>query len=386
MAIMLRLEEIAQIKRGSSPRPILKWLVNDNDELPWAKISDIKNNEITTTKQFVNKTWLNKGLIGNYNDLFITNSATPGVSFIQKNKNPIAYHDGFLKIIPDQDFVLKKYLFYKLIIDRPKLISLGNGAVFINLSTEILKKWEVKLPLLQTQQKIIDIIEQKNELFLKFPNTVRIDTFEHTKNDLKNLIDIIEPLEILSAKIKSTKKVIISLLKMVANNKVEKTNEPLINHLTFEKGKNGPKEFEREGTPFLDVRTLNTRIPSKFIKDQPNTFKGDILLSLDATVGLVDWFIEGFNGYLYNLKSNHLTKTEILLNVLNRTNKKIIEMNATGSTIKHASKAKKEMLYFKLNHEWKNITNTLFKLLLVVEEIDAKKTKLHQLCVNLLIR
>ena len=179
---------------------------------------------------------------------------------------------------------------------------------------------------------------------------------------------------------------IISLLKMIANNKVEKTNELLINHLTFEKGKNGPKEFESSGTPFLDVRTLNTRIPSKFVKDQPNTFKGDILLSLDATVGLVDWFIEGFNGYLYNLKSDHLTKVEILLNVLNDNNKKIIEMNATGSTIKHASKAKKEMLYFKLHHEWKNITNTLFKLLLLVEEIGAKKTKLYQLCVNLLIR
>ncbi|MCL8215524.1 restriction endonuclease subunit S [Mesoplasma whartonense] len=213
-------------------------------------------------------------------------------------------------------------------------------------------------------------------------NKISFPAFE----EQQKIIDIIEPLETISTKIKTTKKAIISLLKMIANHKIEKTNELLINHLTFEKGKNGPKEFESSGTPFLDIRTLNTRISSKFVKDQPNTFKGDILLSLDATVGLVDWFIEGFNGYLYNLKSDYLTKVEILLNVLNNTNKKIIEMNATGSTIKHASKAKKEMLYFKLNSEWKNITNTLFKLLLLIEEIEAKKTKLYQLCVNLLIR
>jgi len=167
----------------------------------------------------------------------------------------------------------------------------------------------------------------------------------------QKIIDIIEPLETISTKIKTTKKAIISLLKMIANHKIENTDELLINHLTFEKGKNGPKEFETSGTPFLDVRTLNTRIPSKFVKDKPNTFRSEILLSLDATIGLVDWFIEGFNGYLYNLKSDHLTKAEILLNVLNSINKKIIEMNATGSTIKHASKAKKEMLYFKLNQE-----------------------------------
>ncbi|MCL8211414.1 restriction endonuclease subunit S [Mesoplasma whartonense] len=280
-----------------------------------------------------------------------------------------------------------KYLYY-LILKNYQIFnnySVGSTVPSLRLSSF---NWinKISFPAFEEQQKIIDIIAPKEELFLKFSNTIRVDNFEHTKNDLKNLIDIIEPLETISTKIKTTKKAIISLLKMIANHKIEKTNELLINHLTFEKGKNGPKEFESSGTPFLDIRTLNTRISSKFVKDQPNTFKGDILLSLDATVGLVDWFIEGFNGYLYNLKSDYLTKVEILLNVLNNTNKKIIEMNATGSTIKHASKAKKEMLYFKLNSEWKNITNTLFKLLLLIEEIEAKKTKLYQLCVNLLIR
>jgi len=56
---------------------------------------------------------------------------------------------------------------------------------------------ESYIPSLEQQQKIIDIIAPKEELFLKFSNTIRIDNFEHTKNDLKNLIDIIEPVECL---------------------------------------------------------------------------------------------------------------------------------------------------------------------------------------------
>ena len=280
-----------------------------------------------------------------------------------------------------------KYLYY-LILKNYQIFnnySVGSTVPSLRLSSF---NWinKISFPTFEEQQKIIDIIAPKEELFLKFSNTIRIDNFEHTKNDLKNLIDIIEPLETISIKIKNTKKAIISLLKMIANHKIKKTDELLINHLTFEKGKNGPKEFESSGTPFLDVRTLNTRVPSKFVTDQPNTFKGDILLSLDATIGLIDWFIEGFNGYLYNLKSDHLTKAEVLLNLFNNTNKNIIEMNATGSTIKHASKAKQEMLYFKPNHQWKEFTNTLFKLLLLIEEINEKKTKLYQLCIKLLIR
>jgi len=215
-----------------------------------------------------------------------------------------------------KDDTTTKYIYYLMSSIDFSIFSIGSAVP--RLTSNFWNQYFINLPPLEEQQKIIDIIE---------------------------------PLETISTKIKTTKKAIISLLKMIANHKIEKTNELLINHLTFEKGKNGPKEFESSGTPFLDIRTLNTRISSKFVKDQPNTFKGDILLSLDATVGLVDWFIEGFNGYLYNLKSDYLTKVEILLNVLNNTNKKIIEMNATGSTIKHASKAKKEMLYFKLNSE-----------------------------------
>ena len=284
----------------------------------------------------------------------------------------------------------------------PSISSSGANAGFITIPNENyfaadcfsvyskdeqkIKQKYLNLILLKTQNLIFNFQRGSGQPHVYPKDISEIRSYIPLLKEQQKIIDIIEPLEILSTKIEATKKMIISLLKMIANNKVEKTNELLINHLTFEKGKNGPKEFESSGTPFLDVRTLNTRIPSKFVKDQPNTFKGDILLSLDATVGLVDWFIEGFNGYLYNLKSDHLTKVEILLNVLNDNNKKIIEMNATGSTIKHASKAKKEMLYFKLHHEWKNITNTLFKLLLLVEEIGAKKTKLYQLCVNLLIR
>jgi type I restriction enzyme S subunit len=200
-----KLNDIVNINRGSSPRPINNWLCNgDNlNELPWAKISDIDNHCIETTKQFVKKEWLSKGMIGQYNDLFLTNSATPGIPFFQKYNGSVGYHDGFLKITPDENIVYKKYLFYKLIIDQPKLLKMGNGSIFINLSVDILKNWKMSIPNLDEQQDIIDIIEQNKELFLKFHEIIRIDSKSNCMSDFKNLIDIIEPIELMINNIKS---------------------------------------------------------------------------------------------------------------------------------------------------------------------------------------
>ena len=340
-----KLGELFDISSGSTPSTKDEKYWNGN--LNWYTPIDIKNN--THTDRMICDDF-HKSIP---KETVIMSSRAP-IGYVGMTKSESWHSQGVKGFVnKSNDKIENKYFYYWLILNSKTFEKFSVGSTFSEISKTQLEKLFIEIPSIQEQQKIIDIIE---------------------------------PLETISTKIKTTKKAIISLLKMIANHKIENTDELLINHLTFEKGKNGPKEFETSGTPFLDVRTLNTRIPSKFVKDKPNTFRSEILLSLDATIGLVDWFIEGFNGYLYNLKSDHLTKAEILLNVLNSINKKIIEMNATGSTIKHASKAKKEMLYFKLNQEWKDITNTLFKLLILIEEIDAKKTKLYQLCINLLIR
>ena len=164
---IIKLGEICFIKRGSSPRPISKWLKKEG--LMWAKISDLNGNFLRQTKEFIDFSWEAKGLLGSYGDLFITNSATPGIPFIQLSKK-VAYHDGFLSIKCNENVIIKKYLFYKLILDRPKLIKMGNGAIFINLSSEILKNWKIEVPSIKIQNQIIGIIEPIENLENKLIN------------------------------------------------------------------------------------------------------------------------------------------------------------------------------------------------------------------------
>ena len=114
------------------------------------------------------------------------------------------------------EVINNKYLYY-LVLKNYQIFSdysVGSTVPSLRLSSF---SWIEKtiFPSVQEQQKIIDIIEQKSELFLKFPNTVRIDTFEHTKNDLKNLIDIIEPVEKMINSLNSSKERVISLISKI---------------------------------------------------------------------------------------------------------------------------------------------------------------------------
>ncbi len=72
--------------------------------------------------------------------------------------------------------------------------------------------FKIKLPTIENQKKIIDIIEPIENLFIKYPNTINISSYELAKNDVKIIIDIIEPAEIMNNQIKIISKKIEFLL------------------------------------------------------------------------------------------------------------------------------------------------------------------------------
>ena len=106
-----------------------------------------------------------------------------------------------------------KYLWYKL--NAPKFINYMiqhvRGTIHPSVNLNDFLNYKLQLPDIYTQQKIIDIIEPKEKLFLQFPNCVRIDSFENCKKDLQNLIDIIEPI----IKIKKCLDTIIKKIKLI---------------------------------------------------------------------------------------------------------------------------------------------------------------------------
>ena len=139
-----RLDEILEIRRGGSPRPIQDFLSDEG--LHWMKISDATASNspfLYTTKEFIKVEGLRKTILIKPGSIILSNSATPGLPRLIEFETCI--HDGWLHFPQINRF--NRYILYLLFLDiKEHLIQQGNGSVFTNLKTDILKSQLIKLP------------------------------------------------------------------------------------------------------------------------------------------------------------------------------------------------------------------------------------------------
>lgn len=140
---VLELQNVVTIKRGGSPRPIQNYLSDYGYR--WLKISDATSCDspfIYNIKEKIKESGLLKTIKLDKGSLVLSNSATPGIPKILGVDSCI--HDGWL-YFPHSE--LSKYYLYLLFkYKRNYLISQGNGSVFTNLKTDIVKTLKVTLP------------------------------------------------------------------------------------------------------------------------------------------------------------------------------------------------------------------------------------------------
>ena len=152
----IKFGDVVTVKRGGSPRPIQDYLSDSGYR--WLKISDAtKENSpfIFDIKEHIKVEGLNKTTYLEAGKLVLSNSATPGLPKILQVDTCI--HDGWLHF-PKSKFSNEfLYLFFKKI--RPELENMGNGSIFTNLKTDILKEFELRLP--------DDITLQKFDVLIK---------------------------------------------------------------------------------------------------------------------------------------------------------------------------------------------------------------------------
>jgi type I restriction enzyme S subunit len=145
-----RLEEIIEIKRGGSPRPIKDFIADEG--LHWLKISDATASNspfLYTTKEYIKIEGLRKTILIKPNSIILSNSATPGLPRLIEFHTCI--HDGWLHFPKINRF--NRYILYLLFLDiKEHLIQQGNGSVFTNLKTDILKSQLIKLPPIELEQ------------------------------------------------------------------------------------------------------------------------------------------------------------------------------------------------------------------------------------------
>lgn len=174
-----KLGTLVDIKRGASPRPIDQYMAKVG--LPWLKISDATNAKspyILDVKECIKEEGLSSTVYRHAGDLLLSNSASPGLPKFLGIDSCI--HDGWLYF--DNSSLPLEFLYLTFLHIRKELVAEGNGAVFINLKTEILKEWEI----IQPDEKTMDSFSNSvNTLFLLM-KTIALEI--QKQNQLQSLL------------------------------------------------------------------------------------------------------------------------------------------------------------------------------------------------------
>ncbi|RVZ47710.1 restriction endonuclease subunit S [Helicobacter pylori] len=191
----VRLGDIAEIKRGASPRPIEnpKWFCA-NSNVGWVRISDISKNSrfLYKTAQKLSKKGIEKSRFIKQNSLIMSMCATIGKPIITKIDTCI--HDGF--VVFENPKIDLNYLYYFLCYIEKEWLESGQQGSQVNLNVDLIKNKEVFCPKdLNEQIAIANILSALDNEIISLKNKKR--QFDNIKKALNH--------DLMSAKIRVLK-------------------------------------------------------------------------------------------------------------------------------------------------------------------------------------
>ena len=151
-----KIGDVVDIRRGASPRPIQNFLSDKG--MPWVKIADATSDPtrfISRTNECIIEDGIKKSVVVEPETLIVSNSATPGLPKIMKILACV--HDGWL-VFSNYRGITRDFLYYKFIDIRRHLVNQANGSVFQNLKTDIVREFDIAVPSIDTQNKIVGIL------------------------------------------------------------------------------------------------------------------------------------------------------------------------------------------------------------------------------------
>ncbi|NVJ54095.1 MAG: restriction endonuclease subunit S [Campylobacteraceae bacterium] len=153
-------KNIVKLQRGSSPRPIVKYITNSVDGVNWIKIGDIINgkNFINRTEEKITNEGAKKSRKVNKGEIILSNSMSYGKPIILNIDGYI--HDGWFVIREFSDYFDKEYLLQVLGSEwiQKQYKRLAAGGVVNNISSELVNSVKINLPQKQEQEKIASFL------------------------------------------------------------------------------------------------------------------------------------------------------------------------------------------------------------------------------------
>ena len=141
-------KELLRLDRGSSPRPIVKYITESEDGVNWIKIGDTKgvNSFITSTKQKITQEGAKKSRKVSKGEIILSNSMSYGKPFILNIDGYI--HDGWFVIRKYEDNLDKDFLI-QILGGEPvqrQYNRLAAGGVVTNISSELVYAVKINFP------------------------------------------------------------------------------------------------------------------------------------------------------------------------------------------------------------------------------------------------
>lgn len=170
-----RINQIGKVVSGGTPAT--------NDERNWAgNIAWVTPNEVTQIKgpyiDSTERTLTELGLKNSSaqmlppNSIIVCTRATIGDCVI--NTIPIATNQGFKSVSPNTQFE-EKYIYYSIIFNKKKLLRLGAGSTFLEVSRRDFEKMQFLVPLKTTEQiRISDLLIGIDKQILLLEKVIRI--------------------------------------------------------------------------------------------------------------------------------------------------------------------------------------------------------------------
>ncbi len=200
-----KIGDVCTVERGGSPRPIDKYITEDDNGINWIKIGDTSDSMyITSTAQKIIPEGMKKSRYVEPGDFLLSNSMSFGRPYILKIDGCI--HDGWLVLRDINNLFDKRFLYYYLSSPTTyqKFKMLAVGGVVNNLNSNMVRGVEIPIPAKEEQKNIANILDKVNELICNRKQLQQLDELvkarfvelfggkgypEDTLLDLCNIID-----------------------------------------------------------------------------------------------------------------------------------------------------------------------------------------------------
>jgi len=158
-----KLNALAKIRRGASPRPIGDKKYFSNDGRGWIRISDVTSTYkyLRKTSQYLSEIGETKSVSVDKGDLIMSICATIGKPIIVDM--PACIHDGFVFFNSLKREIDTEFLFYVLQNKERDFTSRRQSGTQGNLNTTIVGNVKILKPPFNEQKKIADILSKVDE-------------------------------------------------------------------------------------------------------------------------------------------------------------------------------------------------------------------------------